>query len=211
MTLLSGPRQVGSHDFIHLNPGFADPVRDAQACFRAVLDAMAHPGRIGQLPSAFSGARPLGPAATSIALTLCDIDTRVWLDEASTAAAGYLAFHCGAPLARTPAEAGFAFVADATALPSLDSFALGTDEYPERSTTLVIEVAGLVDGSGVVLRGPGIPGEIRLGVAGLPARFWPERAALTELFPRGLDLLFVSGSRLAAVPRSTRVVSQETE
>ena len=32
-----------------------------------------------------------------------------------------------------------------------------------------------------------------------------ERAALAELFPRGVDLLFVYGDALAAVPRSARV------
>jgi alpha-D-ribose 1-methylphosphonate 5-triphosphate synthase subunit PhnH len=193
-------------DFARLEPGFADPVRDAQACFRAVLDAMAHPGRIVEVPVALPDRLPLGPAAASVALSLCDIDTPVWLDAASAAAAGYLAFHCGAPLAETPADARFAFTADAAALPPLDGFSLGTDEYPERAATLVIEVTGLANDHGVTLRGPGILGETRLGVSELPERFWTERAALAELFPRGLDVLFSCGSALAALPRSTEIV-----
>ena len=86
-----------------------------------------------------------------------------------------------------------------------DAFALGSDASPERSTTPVIEVSGLINNSGMSLRGPGICDEVRLGVAGLPTRFWAERAALAELFPRGLDILFVSGDKLAALPRSTRI------
>jgi alpha-D-ribose 1-methylphosphonate 5-triphosphate synthase subunit PhnH len=187
-------------DFTRLDPGFEDPVRDAQGCFRAVLDAMAHPGRIVQVPVALPAQLPLGPAAASVALSLCDIDTPVWLDAVSAGSAGYLAFHCGAPLAETPAGASFALIADADALPPLDGFALGSDEFPERSATLVIEVAGLTNDRGMTLRGPGI-----LNVTGLPARFWSERTALAELFPRGLDVLFVCGSALAALPRSTRI------
>ncbi len=192
--------------FAGLQTGFTDPVRDAQACFRAVLEAMAHPGRIVRLPVAFPGAPPLGIASSALALCLCDIDTPVWLDAGSAAAAGYLAFHCGAPPAKTPAEAGFAFIAAAASLPPLDAFGLGADEYPERSTTLVIEVSELAEADGVRLRGPGIAGETRLAVGGLPARFWSERAVLAELFPRGLDVLFVCGDALAALPRSTRIV-----
>jgi alpha-D-ribose 1-methylphosphonate 5-triphosphate synthase subunit PhnH len=200
-------RAADAADFGGLEPGFADPVRDAQACFRAVLDALAHPGRIVALPAMLAGVppAPLGVAAASIALTLCDIDTPIWLDRPSAAATGYLIFHCGAPFASEPADARFAFIADASALPPLDAFALGSDEFPERSATLVIEVAGLTDASGAVLRGPGIQDETRLGVAGLPARFWAERAALAELFPRGLDVLFVSGDRIAGLPRTTSV------
>jgi len=193
-------------DFARLEPGFDDPVRGAQVCFRALLDAMAHPGRIVALPSSLGGAPPvpLGPTAAALALTLCDIDTPVWLDKAASTAAGYLAFHCGAPLVDSPVDARFAIVADAAALPPLDRFALGSDEYPERSATLVIEVADLVEDGGAVLRGPGIRGAARIGIDGLPARFWAERAALAELFPRGIDVVFASGARLAALPRSTR-------
>jgi alpha-D-ribose 1-methylphosphonate 5-triphosphate synthase subunit PhnH len=207
MTGFAGAQRSASTDFDCLEPGFPDPVHDAQACFRAVLDAMAHPGRVTLLPNSLAGLShtPLGPAAISIALTLCDIDTPIWLDQASAAAAGYLAFHCGAPFANTPDQARFAFIADAAALPPLDAFALGSDESPERSTTPVIEVSGLINNSGMSLRGPGICDEVRLGVTGLPTRFWAERVALAELFPRGLDILFVSGDKLAALPRSTRI------
>jgi alpha-D-ribose 1-methylphosphonate 5-triphosphate synthase subunit PhnH len=199
---------TGLADFATLEPGFDDPVRGSQAAFRALLDAMAHPGRIVALPGLLGGAppAPLGTAAAAIALTLCDIDTPVWLDAAASSAAGYLAFHCGAPFATGPAEARFAIIADAVALPLLDGFALGSDEFPERSATLVIEVVDLTDESGAVLRGPGIRGEARLGVTGLPMRFWAERAALAELFPRGIDIVFTCGGRLAALPRSIQVI-----
>jgi alpha-D-ribose 1-methylphosphonate 5-triphosphate synthase subunit PhnH len=196
-----------SADFARLEPGFADPVHDAQACFRAVLAAMAHPGQIVPLPVSPAGSppMPLRAAAASIALTLCDGDTPVWLDAVSAEAAAYLAFHCGAPLGNAPDEARFALVTDAAALPPLDLFALGSDEYPERSATLVIQVCDLANGSGMALRGPGIQEEIRLHVGGLPPRFWVERMALAELFPRGLEILFVGDDKLAALPRSTRI------
>ena len=196
-------------DFVSLEPGFADPVHDAQACFRATLEAMAHPGQVLRLPVALSGLppEPLNAGAAAIALTLCDGDTPIWLDRPSGAATGYLAFHCGAPIGSAADEARFAFVANAAALPSLETFALGSDEYPERSATLVIEVSGMVSGDGALLRGPGIRDGTRLGVAGLPMRFWGERTSLTELFPRGLDIIFVSGDQLAALPRSTQLAA----
>jgi alpha-D-ribose 1-methylphosphonate 5-triphosphate synthase subunit PhnH len=193
-------------DFARLQPGFNDPVRDAQRCYRALLDAMAHPGKIVSMPEGLPDTPPLGPVATAIALTLCDTDTPVWLDAAAADAVGYLAFHCGAPLASSPREALFAFIADLTALPPPDAFALGTAEFPERATTLVMTVGALTEGTGMLLRGPGIRGERRLDVAGLPSRFWVERATLGELFPRGIDLVLVSETALAAVPRSTQIV-----
>jgi alpha-D-ribose 1-methylphosphonate 5-triphosphate synthase subunit PhnH len=203
MTLLAEQAPL---DFARLQPGFADLVRDAQRCYRALLDAMAHPAAIVTMPRELPSAAPLGPVATAIALTLCDADTPVWLDEAVAGAAGYLAFHCGARRVSAPGEALFAFASSPATLPPLDSFALGTAEFPERATTLVIEVGALTEGSGLLLRGPGIRGERRLDVVGLSRGFWTERAALAELFPRGIDLVFAVGGALAAVPRSTQVL-----
>jgi alpha-D-ribose 1-methylphosphonate 5-triphosphate synthase subunit PhnH len=201
MSAMAGPA------FDNIEPGFVDPVRDAQGCFRAILDAMAHPGRVVEIPVSLVGSppAPLGVAATAIALSLCDLDTPVWLDAASQGAAAYLVFHCGCPLMPSPADARFAFISDPAALPPLDQFALGTDEYPERSATLVIETAGLTENSGMHLSGPGIRDGARLGAAALPVRFWTERQILDELFPRGLDTFLVCRNRLAALPRSTRI------
>jgi alpha-D-ribose 1-methylphosphonate 5-triphosphate synthase subunit PhnH len=196
-------------DFGRIGPGLRNPVLGAQQCFRAVLDATAHPGRIVELGGLLEGAvpAPLGEAAAAVALTLCDLDTPVWLDAALSPVAHYLAFHCGSPVVAAPGAARFAFVSDPAALPPLEQFALGTDEYPEGSATLVIAADGLTHRGGVALRGPGILGDTCLGVAGLPSSFWAGRQGLAELFPRGLDLLFTCGARLAAVPRSTQVVA----
>ncbi len=87
-----------------LLPGFADAGAQSQRCFRAVLDAMAHPGRIvavtGPTPPA-----PLHAATGAVLLTLLDADTPTWLDGACAPAESWLAFHCGALLV-APAQAG---------------------------------------------------------------------------------------------------------
>lgn len=204
---MSGASAGARFDLHRVEPGFADPVHDAQAAFRTILDAIAHPGRIREMPASLAGhsPAPLGRAGAIVALTLCDIDTPVWLDEALAPAAAYLAFHCGAAIAPAASGAHFAFVGEPARLPPLDSFALGSDEYPDRSTTLVIEVAELAGGREVGLAGPGIDGTARLAIAGVPERLWRQRAALEALFPRGLDMLFVAGGHLVALPRSTRI------
>ena len=76
-------------------------------------------------------------------LTLVDADTPVWLDAGADAAA-WLAFHAGCPLVVSPGDA--AFVLACGAPPLLGSLALGTDEEPHRSATLVLQVAALEAG-----------------------------------------------------------------
>jgi alpha-D-ribose 1-methylphosphonate 5-triphosphate synthase subunit PhnH len=181
---------------------FADPVGQTQAAFRALLTALSEPGRVLVLPAPPPAGLPVGPAALAILLTLADADTPLWLDAAATSAGPYLRFHTGAVLVREPGAARFALVADCSSCPPLRAFALGSDDYPDRSATLVLEVEGLAEDGPLRLAGPGVPGSRGLSVTGLPAGFVAAWADLRTLFPRGLDVLLACGDRVAGLPRT---------
>jgi alpha-D-ribose 1-methylphosphonate 5-triphosphate synthase subunit PhnH len=189
-----------------LKAGFDDSVRDSQRVFRALLDAMSRPGRIVTPPAPPEIPAALNPATAAVCLALLDFETPLWLagpDIPETRA--WLAFHAGCPFAASPDQAAFALVTDVESLPALGDFALGSDEMPERSTTLILQVADLASGQGRRLSGPGIDDTALLAVDGLSEAFWVERAAACGLFPRGLDIIFTAGAALAAVPRTTRL------
>jgi alpha-D-ribose 1-methylphosphonate 5-triphosphate synthase subunit PhnH len=140
-----------------LLPGFSDPVLASQAVFRAVMKAMARPGQITELGVSIAPPAPLGIAAAALALTLLDFETAVWLDPTLAVAPevdGWLKFHTGAPRATDPAAAAFAFIAEPAAMPGFDAFGLGSVEYPDGSTTLVLEVETLTDATPSVCPAP---------------------------------------------------------
>jgi alpha-D-ribose 1-methylphosphonate 5-triphosphate synthase subunit PhnH len=193
-----------------LSPGFADPVRGAQGCFRALLEATARPGTLARLGLAAPPA-PLPAAMAALALTLIDADTPVWLDAhaASGPAPAWLRFHCGCRIVPRVEEAAFALVAGAATMADLARLPAGTDEYPDRGATAVIAVAALGAGDALRLSGPGIAGHTTLRVSGLPAGFIAARAANHSLFPRGVDHMLVAGDAVVSLPRSTHVAAGE--
>ena len=207
MTLSSAPASTpAAMQWDSLAPGFADPVHDSQATFRILLDALARPGRIQHIDVALDAQASGTPRAAVAALyALCDFATPVWLAQENPALASALRFHTGAPLTTNPAQAAFAWIADALTVPPLDQFALGDPETPEYSTTLLIQVESLSTGANLRLSGPGIEHTETLAPRGLPDGFWQQRAALAGLFPCGVDLYLVCDDAVVGVPRTTRV------
>ena len=189
-----------------LAPGFADPAHDAQRLFRGVLDAFSHPGRIVELRDAPAGPGTLSPAAAAFLLTLADRETPLWLEAGidKQEVRDFLRFHAGTPIVPSREAATFGVIIAGGGEP-FAGFAIGTDTYPDRAATLVIEVPALEGGRATIWRGPGIDGEIRVAIGGLGDGFWPAWAANHALFPCGVDLVFASGSRLIALPRSVAV------
>lgn len=194
-----------------LPPGFADKVLSAQSTFRSVMDAMARPGSVQRIVPMTGATGPMMRGTAAIALTLFDHDTPLWLDARmaeGTDLVKWLKFHTGAPVVQDCSIASFALIGDGAALPSLDRFALGTSEYPDRSTTVIVQVDSLASGRSFELHGPGID-----GVATLQASIKPfdlfERLRINEaLFPRGIDVVLVADDAVVAIPRTTRVVSK---
>ena len=191
-----------------LAPAFAEPVLESQSAFRAVMTAMSRPGVVQELSHDLSPPAPLSAGAATVALTLFDFETPVWLDAALTEAedvARWLRFHTGAPITSNPQQAVFALIADAAHAPDFMEFALGTPDYPDRSTTLVLQVESLSGGPSIALTGPGIDGMQMMSARPLPHDFARRMTGNRTLFPRGVDVLLVTDDAVAAVPRSTRI------
>lgn len=197
-------------DTSQLKRGFENSVLDSQAIFRTVLNAFSYPGRIHNLAPTPEPPPPLCAATAAFCLALADKDTPVWLDTKTDCGAvrDFLRFHCGCPLVRTPGEAAFAVIADGAAAPRLSVFSIGDDRFPDRSATVVFQVASLTTGHPVVAAGPGIQDSKRLSIDGLPMWFWEDWSANHASFPLGIDLLLASGSDVIGMPRSIRVVNE---
>jgi alpha-D-ribose 1-methylphosphonate 5-triphosphate synthase subunit PhnH len=192
--------------------GFSDAVFNSQEVFRALMDAMASPGQVIDVGNLTAAPSPISSVAASVAATLFDHDATVWCDKSitgSAAAIGWLKFHTGLELTTNPSDAQFALIGDLETMPSFESFAKGTSEYPDRSTTIILQVDGFNRPDELTLKGPGIQEAQVFAPSQLPRMFVDQWAANRGAFPRGIDLIFAGKGALAALPRTTRISKKE--
>ncbi len=191
-----------------ISAGFSDPVFESQAAFRALLAALSEPGLIRQVAPGFAAPDGLEPATAIALLTLADYETPIWLPPAlrDGPAGAWLRFHCGAALVESPAAAVFAVIDGAASAPALSEFNPGTDQFPDRSTTVLVQCDALMGGNAIALAGPGIPGTREIAPSGLRAGFRAELAANSKIYPLGVDLILSQGEAVIGLPRSTQIV-----
>jgi alpha-D-ribose 1-methylphosphonate 5-triphosphate synthase subunit PhnH len=135
-----------------------------------------------------------------------DLETALWLQPGlSEVAKSWLLFHTGCCITRCPEEADFAVIIDSETMPRLDEFKWGTAEYPEASTSLLIQLPSLQAGYSVTLQGPGILGAIALQTA-LSQDFWQQWHAMANHYPLGLDAWCFDEQQVLGLPRTAQVV-----
>jgi alpha-D-ribose 1-methylphosphonate 5-triphosphate synthase subunit PhnH len=194
-----------------LPAGFADKVLSAQSTFRSVMDAMARPGSVARIVATTGAPAVMMRGSAAIALTLFDHDTPIWLDPKMSETSDvkkWLKFHTGAPVIEDSSICHFALIGDPGALPALDRFAFGSNEYPDRSTTLLLQVESLAQGPSFELRGPGIDGTAMVRATIQPLDLFERLEINQALFPRGIDVVLVAGDSVVAIPRTTRLVAK---
>ncbi|MEW6254478.1 MAG: phosphonate C-P lyase system protein PhnH [Pseudomonadota bacterium] len=194
-----------------LAPGFSEPARDSQRVFRALMAAMAEPGKILPLPAGLNPPAPLTSELAALALTLLDFETSVWLDDPLAKAEpvlDFLRFHTSARIVGAPGEAQFALISEAAALPPLSEFACGEPDFPDRSATLLIRVARISDVP-FRLSGPGLKEDRPFGADPLPPDFAERMAANRALFPLGVDLVLAAPGEIVCLPRSVVIATPD--
>ncbi|MEM9279844.1 MAG: phosphonate C-P lyase system protein PhnH [Pseudomonadota bacterium] len=191
-----------------LASGFIDPPVESSHAFRTFMNAMAQPGTIQPLPVRTENPQGLNKGSTLVMLTLADHEAPIWLDDTLniTSVTDYLKFHCNAPITASESAAMFAVFSSCPDRQTLELFPVGTSEYPDASTTFVIQVDGFHEEGDIALSGPGIKTVNRFGVIGISQPFWDWVKHNNARFPLGHDVLLVSDDAIVALPRTVRVM-----
>jgi len=186
-------------------PGFQNAVHDAQRTFRSLLEALSHPGRPYSFRVEVTAPAGLTPLCAAACLALVDIETVVWLQPSlPISVRDWLRFHTGCRFTADPSGADFAVITDLSSEVGLDAFSWGSAEYPEKSTTLLVQIEALSGGEVKRLSGPGILESLSFSPC-LPARFWAQWNKNTAAYPRGLDCFLFTQGAVVGLPRTTHV------
>jgi len=173
-----------------------DPVHDTRETFDGLLSAMSRPGTVHTVPT---------PADYAVVTTLVDHEVTLATDDPrlrdALAAQGRLetAGREAADIVHARDHAGWD-VRDCTR---------GTLAEPSNGATVVYRVetlsAGDTGDSTLTISGPGVEDTTTLSVS-LPEAELSALATVQSGYPRGVDAVFATENRVAAVPRSVEVV-----
>lgn len=196
-----------------IRPGFSNYAAASQRVFRLALTCLSQPCQVMKLERDLPPFdAPLPPVPASLALTLLDPATPVWLSPAWGQGAGWLRFHRGCPILDQPQKAAFILAASPAELPPLISLKQGVDRYPDTSATVILgSVLPLDDRNPLTAKGPGIDGSLVFKGHGLDRDFLSQWRDNREFYPLGVDVFLTGGLALAGLPRSVGLDDNRTQ
>ena len=170
--------------------------RAAHATFTALLNALSRPGSVQELPE--------GEPLNLLAAALLDLEASAYTPDETLRP---VLAATGAPL-KAPPEAEYLFFHawSPDTLSDIGQARVGTPADPHRSATVILP-AKVEEGQPLYWRGPGIADRVQVKLGGMDAALLSELLALRRghRFPLGWDVIFVDGSRVLGLPRTTQV------
>lgn len=180
-----------------------DPVHDTRAVFQSMMTAMSRPGTIHDVPTE--------PADHAVLATLVDHEVTLYSrDERVCNAFAAEGRYTEGPLG----EADVVHVASGSDI-DLSEAKRGTRKEPSAGATVVCRVQSVLgpnetpptaNGKTTVeITGPGVDGVQNFNIGGLStSEVTAIREAQTD-YPRGIDVVLASDTRVAALPRSVKL------
>ena len=200
--------------------GFNDQVVDSQRIFRNALQALSHPGQVVEVIPNAAIPDQAQPSASVLLLSLLDADSHLWVSPsiAKSDAVHWLVFHTNCMLVDNLALADFAWIHSIDEMPALASFNQGTDEYPELSTTCLLNIASFENEVNAVqpitLEGPGILGTsqlcLKLVVSSQIENLLSQWHTNNQQFPKGIDVFLCGTNQIVGLPRTTKLSRTDT-
>lgn len=194
-----------------------------QKTFRALLQAMSHPGRVYQLEQR-TEARSLITDKYNLSSVFCSLFSvlQALLDhEVGFCAIGRekeymettISELTGCPV-KDISDADFIIVSDGESNREILKAKRGTLEYPDTGATVIYVVESLNDRDNsrnnknpvALIRGSGIKDYLTIAVRGLDKNELFHIKEINSEFPLGIDCIFIDiANRIMCIPRSTRI------
>lgn len=188
--------------------GFADPPRDSQVTFRALMDAMSRPAQPVPLTVACDMPPTLDPVVAAVGLTLLDETTPAWVDRRliDQESIDFLRHHAQVTLAEEPEEAAFVILGcGSDSADVLQRLSRGTRSEPETSATAIVALTNGGEPLDYVAMGPGIENAVVLSLSSASRSLIDAAQLLNADFPLGIELILCIGETLVGLPRTTRL------
>lgn len=168
-----------------------------QQVFRSLMEAMSRPGKLENLATLTECAFP----ARAVLATLLDAEVSFCDHDDLLDANDW-------PLLQAenrPVEQASYILCRGDKAPDFEPM-LGSLSSPERSATLILQVASVSDGACQLnLSGPGIKGERPAKLSCLDRDWLIKREQWNASFPLGVDLILVDREHVLALPRTTNI------
>ncbi len=187
--------------------GYESRAVEASHDFRVLMNALSRPGTRQPVPHNTEKVEGLNAGSVVAALTLCDHETTVFLEEsdANDKVHDFLTFRCGCTIITDVADADFLFFASFPPPSVLDTLKTGSSQYPDRSATAIIQVDTIEQTGSLNFQGPGILDRHLLGISAIGSDFIDWWAGNNQRFPLGIDAFLTTDDAIVGLPRTVKI------
>lgn len=180
-----------------------------QQTFRVLLQAMSHPGKVYSLNlKSESG-------LISVIKTLLDQEVTFYLADSLIGELEQTIIKATGSRPAGIEDADFLIIPSGNSNGLILRAKRGVIEYPNWGATFIYYVtslslfikAGMREDLRIILKGPGINGEIKPFIGGIKKEEFDYLKEINSEYPLGVDSIFIDGAnRIMCIPRSTRII-----